>query len=377
MAQQAIGAQPQALSTAAQHRVATFVQGLFFVAGFATFIVGLFGLIGTVLGDYFYAARDAVRVIGGIALIVFGLFTLRIINIPLLYSDTRRGLSRTQKSASGLQSYLTGLSFAAGWTPCIGPTLGAILGLAALQQSTAQAAGLPSVLVENFTWDWIYEGYAECAPVLRPHIETLRAVFASADRHVQTEPVCAYTRSDLLTAPVCRSLRLAPNQVREKLDIPASAPVVLITMGGLSSTDQHAFFDQLAAWPQYRFVIPGGDTAATAGNVLRLPNHSAFYHPDIMRAADAVVGKTGYSTVAEAYHAGLPYGYVSRPRFRESGVMERYIQAHMRGIAFGEEEFRSGAWLKRLPDLLALGRMARDAPNGAEQIADFLLSLRQ
>ncbi len=249
--------------------------------------------------------------------------------------------------------------------------------IAPLGIAVAQAAGLPSVLVENFTWDWIYEGYAECAPVLRPHIETLRAVFASADRHVQTEPVCAYTRSDLLTAPVCRSLRLAPNQVREKLDIPASAPVVLITMGGLSSTDQHAFFDQLAAWPQYRFVIPGGDTAATAGNVLRLPNHSAFYHPDIMRAADAVVGKTGYSTVAEAYHAGLPYGYVSRPRFRESGVMERYIQAHMRGIAFGEEEFRSGAWLKRLPDLLALGRMARDAPNGAEQIADFLLSLRQ
>ena len=142
MAQQAIGAQPQALSTAAQHRVATFVQGLFFVAGFATFIVGLFGLIGTVLGDYFYAARDAVRVIGGIALIVFGLFTLRIINIPLLYSDTRRGLSRTQKSASGLQSYLTGLSFAAGWTPCIGPFLGAILSLSVAANSIGLRLGL-------------------------------------------------------------------------------------------------------------------------------------------------------------------------------------------------------------------------------------------
>ena len=247
--------------------------------------------------------------------------------------------------------------------------------IAPLGIAVARAAGLSNTLIENFTWDWIYEGYAEQSPELRPHIETLRSVFASADRRVQTEPVCAYQRNDLLAAPVSRAPRTAPDETRAKLGIPAGAPLVLITMGGLSSADQHAFLDQLACWPQYRFVIPGSsDAPATTGNVLRLPNHSALYHPDIMRAADAVVGKTGYSTVAEAYHAGLPYGYVSRPRFRESAVMDAYIQAHMRGIAFSESEFRSGAWLNRLPDLLALGRIERAEPNGAEQVAEFLIA---
>jgi cytochrome c-type biogenesis protein len=131
----------------ARVRWVTFVQGLFFVAGFATFIMGLFGFLGTLLGDYFYAAKDAIRVVGGVVLILFGLFTLRIVNIPFLYSDTRRGLGGTSKGVSSVQSYLTGLSFAAGWTPCIGPFLGAILTLSV----AADTIGLRLVLLAAYT----------------------------------------------------------------------------------------------------------------------------------------------------------------------------------------------------------------------------------
>ena len=142
MAQQVATSSQVSMPASAHIRMATFVQGLFFVAGFATFIIGIFGFIGTLLGDYIYAARDVVRVVGGLALILFGLFTLRIINIPLLYSDTRRGLSRTSKGVSGLQSYLTGLSFAAGWTPCIGPFLGAILSMSVTADTILQRLAL-------------------------------------------------------------------------------------------------------------------------------------------------------------------------------------------------------------------------------------------
>jgi cytochrome c-type biogenesis protein len=115
----------------------TFVQGLFFVAGFGAFVIGVMGLIGTALGDVFYDLRDVVRVIGGVLMIVFGFFTLRLVKIPFLYMDTRRGLNRT-KPASSLQSFLTGVSFAAGWSPCIGPFLGAILSLSATASGLAQ-----------------------------------------------------------------------------------------------------------------------------------------------------------------------------------------------------------------------------------------------
>lgn len=127
MAQQIAPAPILAVMPAAR-RWTTFKQGIFFVLGFATFIVGLFGFIGTVLGDYIYELREAVRVIGGVVLIVFGLFTLRIVNIPALYSDTRRMRLGAGK-VSAAQSFVVGLGFAAGWTPCIGPFLGAILSL--------------------------------------------------------------------------------------------------------------------------------------------------------------------------------------------------------------------------------------------------------
>ncbi len=133
MAQQALPAsRPGSTSISAmanRRRWATFTQGLFFVGGFGAFIVGFFGLVGTALGDVFFDAKDVVRVVGGIAVILFGLFTLRIVNIPFLYSDTRKGFTSTGRKVGSAQSFVTGVSFAAGWTPCIGPFLGAILSM--------------------------------------------------------------------------------------------------------------------------------------------------------------------------------------------------------------------------------------------------------
>ncbi len=113
-------------------RASTFLQGVWFVLGFATFIVGVMGLATTALGDVFFEARNVVRIVGGVAMIVFGLFTLGIVRLPILYRDTRSFLG-VQRKVGGVQSYLTGLAFAAGWSPCIGPFLGAILSMAATE----------------------------------------------------------------------------------------------------------------------------------------------------------------------------------------------------------------------------------------------------
>ena len=252
-----------------------------------------------------------------------------------------------------------------------------ICDIAPLGIAVARAAGLPSLLVENFTWDWIYEGYLAQEPRLQQHIDYLRDVFTSATYHVQTEPVCVHRSGNMLAPPVSRASHEPASRMRERLGITMQRPLVLITMGGLSVSDTPSFSAQLAAHPDVTFLIPGGDgdQLYSEGHIIHLPHHSAFYHPDLVNASDALVGKTGYSTVAEAYHAGVPYGYVSRPHFPESGVMASYIQAHMRGLSFEEQEFRSGAWLARLPELLELGRIARHEPNGAEQVAGFVSTL--
>jgi cytochrome c-type biogenesis protein len=160
MAQQAIPTpvKPVAMPLTRAQRWNTLKQGLLFVAGFATFIIGFFGVAGTVLGDVFYDLRDWVRIIGGVMMIVFGLFTLGIIRIPILYRDTRRdmGSMGVAGKVGGVRSYVTGLGFAAGWTPCIGPFLGAILSMSVTAELGTRVAmlvaytlglGIPFLLV--------------------------------------------------------------------------------------------------------------------------------------------------------------------------------------------------------------------------------------
>jgi hypothetical protein len=244
--------------------------------------------------------------------------------------------------------------------------------VAPLGIAVARAAGLPSVLMENFTWDWIYEGYLEAEPRFAPYIAYLRQTFASAGTHIQTEPVCALDpTADLLTHVVSRKPRTAPEITRQRLGVPLDAPMVMITMGGIIT--QYPFLERLENSRNVRFLIPGGsDRYEQRGSLVLIPHHSDFYHPDLVEASNVIVGKLGYSTLAEAYTAGLPFAFVPRERFRESPPMARFAQERMNAVELPEERFFSGAWLDLLPDLLARPRQRPTTPNGAEEIAEFI-----
>lgn len=110
-------------------------------------------------------------------------------------------------------------------------------------------------------------------------------------------------------------------------------------------------------------------------NLILLPHRSGYFHPDLVNACDAVVGKVGYSTLAEVYAAGVPFGYVSRPDFREARKLAAFIHQKMNGIAIDEAQFYDGSWLSQLPQLLKLSRQQRREPNGSDQIADFICNL--
>ncbi len=246
--------------------------------------------------------------------------------------------------------------------------------IAPLGIAVGRTAGLPSVLVENFTWDWIYEGYAREESPMRRHVAYLRNVFESADYHIQTEPVSVYRPANLLTPPVSRAARKPAREVREKLRIPGDAQAVLITMGGIAS--EHSFLTRLREQSRVYFVIPGSSQSVQIeGHLVLLPHHSHFFHPDLINACDAVIGKLGYSTVAEVYDAGVPFGYIPRARFRESETLAAFAQARMNGLEIPEAQFHNGAWLPALPDLLACPHIQRSEPNGAAPVASFISSL--
>jgi hypothetical protein len=246
--------------------------------------------------------------------------------------------------------------------------------IAPLGIAVAKEAGTPAVLVENFTWDWIYAAYTAYDAQMQFYIRYLQDLFGAADYHIQTAPVCVDRHADLVTQPVSRKPTTDPVHTRQRLGLSGEAQVVIITMGGIPM--QYAFMQQLAAHQTVTFIIPGAAKSIQRhGNVVLLPHRTSIFHPDLVNACDAVIGKVGYSTLAEVYHAGLPFGYVTRQDFRESPLLTAYIERHMHGVAITPAQFEDGSWLSRLPQLLALPRLTRQGPNGADQAARFLCQL--
>jgi cytochrome c-type biogenesis protein len=123
-------------------RLKIFLHALLFVLGFSlVFIIG-WGGSATALGQVFGEYKRTVAQIGGVIVIMFGLATLELIRIPWFYADTRAQYSGQRGTYGG--SALMGIFFAAGWSPCIGATLGAILTMGLSQQTVGQAMWLSS-----------------------------------------------------------------------------------------------------------------------------------------------------------------------------------------------------------------------------------------
>ena len=253
-----------------------------------------------------------------------------------------------------------------------------ICDIAALGIAVAEALGLPSILVENFTWDWIYTDYPQAAcpralmPRLRTHARYQAKLYALARYRIQAEPVCRPLAVDLTAPPTCRPSRTPRAVTRKQLGIEGETPLVLVTMGGTPVT--YTFLNRLRERSGFRFILPGiGEALVHEDNLIKMPARSAFKHPDLITAADVVVGKVGYSTLSEIYHAGTPFGFVQRPDFPESQPLADYISAHMPSMEITPEDFQTGRWGDRLAPLLALPRATRRTPNGAEVIADFVI----
>jgi UDP-N-acetylglucosamine:LPS N-acetylglucosamine transferase len=246
--------------------------------------------------------------------------------------------------------------------------------IAPLGLLVAENLEIPSVLVENFTWDWIYRQYTTINNGITQYIDYLKPIFESADYHIQTEPICGPQSPDLVTPPVSRKPRTSRDQIRQRMGLRADANVILITTGGIPQ--RYDFFQKLEEHREITFVVPGaGPKKKISGNLIILPHQSDFYHPDLVNASDAIIGKVGYSTLAEVYHAGVPFGYVARESYNESGPIVAFIKQHMTGMAVEESDFLGGQWTSMISDLLRLPRVHRQGENGAEQIGKFIISI--
>jgi cytochrome c-type biogenesis protein len=117
-------------NTYKSNRWRTLLHGLAFVFGFGVVLLSL-GLATSILGSLRFEYADWLAKIGGVLVIIFGLHTLGVFHIPFLAADTRKQYDPLQDGLSYGSSFLMGLFFTAGWSPCVGPILGGILTFAA------------------------------------------------------------------------------------------------------------------------------------------------------------------------------------------------------------------------------------------------------
>ncbi len=145
------------MSSGGEARKRAVIAALFFVLGLSTVFL-ILGFTASAFGAFFLQNQVLFAQISGVVIIVFGLHFIGLFRISFLDQEAR--LDAGDKGGSSFGAYVLGLAFAFGWTPCIGPQLGAILSLAASEGSVSKGTlllgiyaiglGLPFLLAAMF-----------------------------------------------------------------------------------------------------------------------------------------------------------------------------------------------------------------------------------
>lgn len=229
--------------------------------------------------------------------------------------------------------------------------------------AAASRAGVPSVAIGNFTWDWIYCGYQAFDGETAPAIGIIRDAYATATRalrlplHGGFEPMAAVT-SDIPF--IARRSRRAPAETRERLGIAGNRPFVLACF---SAADLDLPYQHIADTEHLTVLAPEREPPA------------GLSYPDLVAAADVVVSKPGYGIVSECVANGTPLLYTSRGRFLEYDVFVAGMPRVLRCRYLERSDFLAGRWAEAVRALLAQPSPPDTARvDGAQVAADEILS---
>ncbi len=123
-------------STFQSEKKSLIYHTLFFIAGFSS-VFASFGALGSLIGKLLIGYKTYILIIGGTVLVIFGLFTMGLLNLPFLVRQIGIDLKERPQGLAG--SFLVGITFGLGWSPCIGPALSSVLFLSLTSEKTSEA----------------------------------------------------------------------------------------------------------------------------------------------------------------------------------------------------------------------------------------------
>jgi hypothetical protein len=249
------------------------------------------------------------------------------------------------------------------------------------------SAGIPSVGLGNFTWDWVYADYprVRLAPSLLPAI---RGAYAKASMALRLPMSGGFESfSNVKDIPfIARHATKTREEVCKLLKLPADKPIVLASFGGYGLPGLET--EPLSKFKKYTVVttanLPLGrtrkemPTAERKGSFISV-NEEAMYdagvrYEDLVAASEVVVTKPGYGIVSECIANGSAMLYTSRGHFPEYDVIVEEIPKYLRASFIGQDDLFGGRWEPYLDKLLSQAKpKKKPETNGAEVAADILL----
>lgn len=145
----------QSLNELLESRKINLLPLILFSLGFS-FVFIIFGATASILGKFLLQNSQQLRIVAGIIIIIFSLQLLGIFNINFLNLEKK---IYTNKSSNIWFSFIVGMAFGFGWTPCIGPILGSILALASTEETILRAIILLSFYSLGLAIPFILSGY--------------------------------------------------------------------------------------------------------------------------------------------------------------------------------------------------------------------------
>ncbi|XP_059634505.1 L-arabinokinase-like [Cornus florida] len=235
----------------------------------------------------------------------------------------------------------------------------------------AADAGIRSVCVTNFSWDFIYAEYVMAAGI---HNRSIVWQIAEDYSHCELlirlpgySPMPAFR--DVVDVPlVVRRSHKSREEVRKDLGIGDDVKLLLFNFGG-----------QAAGWKLKEDYLPAGWVCLVCGasdkqeippNFVKLPKD--VYTPDLAAASDCMLGKIGYGTFSEALAYRLPFVFVRRDYFNEEPFLRNMLEYYEGGVEMIRRDFLTGNWAPYLMRAVSLKPCYEGGINGSEMAARVL-----
>ena len=246
--------------------------------------------------------------------------------------------------------------------------------IAPLGVRAARRAGLPSVVVANFLWDWILRPYAGHDPRFAEAAGELRAVYLTADEILRTplsggfEPYPNVTPIPLIARPAPQSRA----QARALLGLPPQRPLALVSMGGVGHAQ---FIASLPGRVRAFDLLLTGAAGRREGRVWTFTREQASHHA-LLAACDVVIGKMGYGLCADLIATRRGLLYTPREDFIEFSVLEAQSRQYVNARRLPIREFLEGPLDGHLHHLMAADHPAVAAPLGGAKVAAAIIAQR-